>query len=147
MKITVCGSIAFHDEMVEIKERLEGLRHEVRIPPTEVRGEDGKLIPVRESYRIRKGWKRDDGWVWERMQENMVNHFHKVSWSEAVLVLNKDKNGTKGYIGGNTFLEMGLAFFLGKGIFLLNPIPDVPYREEIVAMGPVVIGGDLERIR
>ncbi len=147
MKITVCGSIAFHDEMLEIKERLEKLGHEVMIPPTEVKDGDGKLIPTKEGYRIRKSWTRDDGWVWERKQENMVNHFQKVGWSEAILVLNFDKEGKKGYVGGNTFLEMGVAFFLGKGIFLMNPIPALPYKEEILGMRPVVIEGDLERIK
>jgi len=147
MRITVCGSIAFHDEMLEVKEKLEKMGHEVMVPPTEVKDGNGKLISVKDSYKIRKSWTRDDGWVWERKQENMVNHFKKVDWSEAILVLNKDKNGVTGYIGGNTFLEMGMAFFLGRGIFLLNPIPNVPYKEEILGMSPTVIEGDLEKIR
>lgn len=41
---------------------------------------------------------------------------------------------------------MGLAFYLGKKIFLLNEMPDLPYREEIVGLRPEVIGGDPDRI-
>jgi hypothetical protein len=58
-----------------------------------------------------------------------------------------DKNGIKNYIGGNTFLEMGFAHVLNQKIFLLNPIPEIPfYKTEIEAMRPVVLNGDLAKI-
>jgi hypothetical protein len=60
--------------------------------------------------------------------------------------LNYDKNNVKGYIGANTLLEMGLAFHLRKKIFLLNRIPEIGYKEEILGMGPFVIDGDLGKI-
>jgi len=41
---------------------------------------------------------------------------------------------------------MGFAYVLEKGIYLLNPIPDIGYRDEIVAMQPTVINGDLDLI-
>ncbi|MBT4597707.1 hypothetical protein HOC76_01665, partial [bacterium] len=47
------------------------------------------------------------------------------------------------YIGGNTFLEMGFAHVLGKKIFLLNGIPDISYKAEIIAMQPKCLKGDL----
>ena len=34
MKITICGSIAFFDEMLKVKEDLESRGHTVQIPPT-----------------------------------------------------------------------------------------------------------------
>jgi len=67
--------------------------------------------------------------------------------SDAVLVLNYDKNGIKNYIGGNTLMEMGFAHVNNKKIFLLNPIPkDVSYTDEIFAMADVVLDGDLNKI-
>jgi len=33
----------------------------------------------------------------------------------------------------------GQAYVNGKKIFLLNPIPDMPYKDEIIAVSPVVI--------
>lgn len=39
-------------------------------------------------------------------------------------------------------LEMGLAFHLGKKIFLLNPIPDISYQEEMFGIRPTVLSGD-----
>jgi len=70
-------------------------------------------------------------------------YFQKIRESEAILVLNFEKNGIKNYIGGNVFLEMGFAHVLNKKIFLLNEIPEVLYKDEIKAMQPVVIKGDL----
>ena len=62
--------------------------------------------------------------------------------------MNLDKHGVKNYIGGNTFLEMGFAHVLNQKIFLLNPIPDMPYyKTEITAMKPVIIDCDLNRIK
>jgi predicted RNA-binding protein with PUA domain len=65
---------------------------------------------------------------------------------DAILILNLEKNNIKGYIGGNTFLEMGFAHVLNKKIFLLNEIPEMGYKDEIVAMKPVILEGDLNRI-
>lgn len=41
---------------------------------------------------------------------------------------------------------MGKAFDKGIPIFLLNEIPEVSYRDEIVAMGPNILNGDLSKI-
>ncbi len=68
--------------------------------------------------------------------------------TDVVQVLNVTKNGIENYIGGNTFLEMGFAHVLNQRIYLYNPIPDIPfYQTEIEAMKPVIIYGDLNRIR
>ena len=63
------------------------------------------------------------------------------------MVLNHDKNGVANYIGGNSFLEMGFAYVLGKKIFLLNEIPESKLiKQEIVAMQPKILNGDLSKI-
>ena len=67
--------------------------------------------------------------------------------SDAILVLNYEKNEVKNYIGGNVFLEMGLAYYLKKIIYLINPIPDLPYETEIIAMKPIIINGDFTKIK
>lgn len=144
MKITICGSIAFFPEMLEAKAKLESLGHEVKMPPTEVPDESGKMIPVEEFYKLRKTVSDEKSWIWTRKEEAMRVHFDKVAWSDAILVLNLDKNGMAGYVGPNTFLEMGLAFHLKKKIFMLNSIPEISYKEEIVGLKPIVIGQDFE---
>ena len=146
MKITICGSIAFFDEMLEAKKELEKMGHEVDLPPIEVKGENGEFISVKEYYRIRKETSDDTGWIWDRKKEAILAHFGKIEWSDAILVLNIEKNGIVGYVGANTLIEMGLALFLNKPIFLLNNVPEIPSKEEILGMQPVVLSGDLNKI-
>lgn len=145
MKITICGSIAFFDDMMRVKKELEKLGHEVDLPPTEIENGDGKLIPVAEYYAIRKSGS-PEAWVWNAKKKAMLGHFIKEEWAEAILILNIDKNGIDGYIGANTLIEMGLALYLNKSIYLFNKIPDMDYREEIIGMQPIVLNGDLSRI-
>ena len=59
----------------------------------------------------------------------------------------KISNGIPNYIGGNTFLEMGFAHVLNKKVFLLNNIPAMPYDDEIKDMQPIVLNGDLLKIK
>lgn len=146
MKITLCGSIAFIDEMDAVRKELEGMGHEVKMPPLEIVGEDGMMMPVKEYYALRKSAADDHTWVWSKKAEAMRNHFDKVAWADAILVCNYEKNDVVGYIGANTLLEMGLAFHLKKPIYLLNRIPEASYKEEILGMGPIVINSNLNKI-
>lgn len=146
MRITICGSIAFWDEMLKVKEKLESLNHEVKLPPMEVKDEDGNILSVQEYYNKRKAETSDTSWIWDRKNEAMREHFNKIKWADCVLVLNFDKNDVKNYVGGNTLLEMGVALHLEKKIFLLNGIPDLSYKEEILGMKPVVLFGDIGKI-
>lgn len=146
MKITLCGSIAFYDEMLDVKNQLENLGHEIKLPPFEIKDENGNMIPVKEYYARRKAETDDTSWVWEAKKEAMKMHFEKVEWSDAVLILNYDKNDIANYVGANTLLEMGLAFHLNKRVFLLNDIPEISYKEEILGMKPEIINRDLTRI-
>ncbi len=146
MKITICGSIAFYNEMLDVKEKLEQLGHQVKLPPFEVKDDNGNMIPVKEYYSIRKAETDDTSWIWDRKEEAMRLHFQKVEWSDAVLILNHDKNGVSNYVGANTLLELGLAFHLNKKLFLLNNIPDIGCKEEILGMKPSVINNDLTKI-
>ena len=67
---------------------------------------------------------------------------------DVVLVLNYEKNGRPGYIGGAVPAEMAIGLFLGKKIYILNPIDEeVSYKEEILCMLPVILNGDLTKIK
>lgn len=147
MKITICGSIAFYDDMLKAKKELESNGHEVDLPPIEVKDKDGKMIPVKKYYELRKNAKESDKWIWERKGEAMKWHFDKVEWSDAILVLNQDKNNIKGYVGANTLMEMGLALWLGKKIYLMNNIPEMSYTEEIRGMRPIILDGLIKNLR
>jgi hypothetical protein len=61
-------------------------------------------------------------------------HFEKIRRSDAILVLNYSIGKSQNYIGGSTFAEIAIAFYLGKRIFLVNPIPrSAVFREELEA--------------
>ena len=79
-------------------------------------------------------------------KEIHIHAFNLIKESDAVLVVNVDKNDIKNYIGGNTLLEMGFAHVLNKKIFLLNNIPDISYKDELRAMQPIVLNNDLSKI-
>jgi hypothetical protein len=146
MKITLCGSIAFQDKIILLKENLEKMGHEVEIWPIKLKDDKGQPISVTDYYKIRHAASADEQWVWDRKAEAITDHFNKVAWADAILVTNYDKNNIKGYIGGNTLMEIGLAFFLKKKIYLLNQIPELSYKEEILGLKPIVINGDLLKI-
>ncbi len=146
MKITICGSIAFYNEMLKTKEELEKMGHEVKLPPSQFEDGNGNTISALQYYEIRKTSLDNEGWVWNTKEMAMRRHFDKVVWSDAILVLNYAKNNIPGYVGGNTLMEAGLALFLNKKIFLLNSIPEISYKEELLGMKPVVINGDLSKI-
>ena len=147
MNITICGSIAFYDEMLDIKKKLEQLGHQIKLPPFEVKDENGNMIPIKEYYSRRKSETDAASWIWDRKEDAMRMHFQKVEWSDAVLILNYDKNNISNYVGANTLLELGLAFHLNKKLFLLNDIPEIGYKEEILGMKPIIINNDLTKIK
>jgi hypothetical protein len=136
MKIGVSGSMQFTDKMFEVCDVLKKLGHDVFMSsfgPNYI----GKSAEQIEKLKLEDKYRHDAiREFWKPMQS-----------SDALLVLNYDKHGIKNYIGGNTFLEMGFAHVLGQKIFLLNPVPEMPYYgTEIVAMRPVVINCDFSKI-
>lgn len=146
MKITICGSIAFIDQMSEVKTQLEAAGHQVFMPPLEKIDGNGNPISVKEYYTIRHSAAANEEWVWDEKKVSMIQHFEKVALADAILVLNYDKNNIPGYIGANTLMEIGLAMYLQKKIYLFNDIPKMSYTEEILGAKPVVLHGSLSGI-
>jgi non-canonical (house-cleaning) NTP pyrophosphatase len=70
-------------------------------------------------------------------------HFRKIDTSDAILVINEDKNGIAHYVGGNTLIEIAYAYAQGLEIFLLHPVPEVSYADEVRGMQPIILNGDL----
>ena len=138
MKITICGSMSFYKEMRSVKESLEQQGHMVLVPL----GTDEEP-PVEGRPGITK-----DELIAAKIECDFIRrHFKNIEHSDAILILNYQKKEIDGYIGGNTFLEMGYAFGLGKKIFTLFPIPTMDYEAEMHAMQPIVIHGDLTKIQ
>jgi hypothetical protein len=137
MKITVCGSMTFYVEMRAVKDGLEVLGHEVCLPI-----ENFEDIPIEAQADI-----TEEEIVNAKIEYDFIRkHFRNIEQSDVILVLNYEKKGIPGYIGGNTFLEMGHAFGMKKTIYLMYPIPEMEYLTEMKAMQPIVIDGDLTKI-
>jgi len=136
MTITICGSMQFHKEMASVRDQLLARGFKVFVP--------GELddIHKNESYMD-----TDEERITVKIEYDFIReHFRKIEQADAILILNYEKKGIPGYIGGNTFLEMGYAFGLGKKVYLLYGVPDMDYKTEMFAIQPVVIDGDLSRI-
>lgn len=146
MNITLCGSIAFYDQMLEVQRTLETAGHMVKLPPPTEPDDQGNAMSVHDYYRLRRTTTDPNSWVWDRKADAMHEHFDKIVWADAILVLNYPKRDVPNYIGGNTLMEMGLAFHLKKKIYLLNPVPEQPYTEEILGCKPIVLDGELSKL-
>lgn len=133
--------------MIECKEQLEMLGHNVVIPSFQPVGMDGKTMDQKEFYRLRKSGTMDLSWFEREKSRAIREHFEKIIQGDVVLIVNEEKNGVAGYIGGNTLMEMALAFHYKKPLYLLNQIPEVAYKEEVIGIAPTVLLGNLALIR
>lgn len=136
MIITICGSMQFYQEMGQIQAMLEEKGHTVLVP------KDFYVLAQNEAFMA-----NDEERITSKIEHDFIReHFRKIEQADVVLILNYEKKGVPGYIGGNTFLEMGHAFGLNKKIYLLYPVPKMDYSVEMHSMKPVVLHGDLSKL-
>ncbi|MFH1506147.1 MAG: hypothetical protein ABIE94_04145 [archaeon] len=139
MKITVLGGVVFAKELVDVYKQLEDLGHEPLMH------EDMFGIADGTAKELVEGISKSHAEV--KKSHNFIKWWHDcIKKGDAVLVCNYDKKGIKNYIGGNTLMEIGFAHVNDKKVILLNPIPNMPYKDEIEAMTDKVLEGDLSKI-
>ena len=137
MKIVICGSMRLSKKMLQLKEELTNLGHFVVIPK---HTEEYAALNTPDHMH-------------NESVKNKINHdlirqyFGEIEKNDAVLIVNDTLNDTPNYIGGNSFLEIGFAHVLNKNIYLFNPIPEMSYSDEIIAMQPIILDGDLKLIK
>src|SRR3989338_7716755 len=128
--ITICCSASFYGQALEVQEELRKKGFTVRIPHTAnkmKKSGDFKIETYKTWYKNPKDY--------SKKAKLMREHFKKVIEADAILVLNYGKKGVRGYIGGNTLMEMALAFHYKKPIFVMNPVfESSPLYEEILGM-------------
>ncbi len=123
-------------EMVEVEENLKKLGYEVVLPDFTY-----EYAKIKFSDKIHTESARN------KIKYGLIHgHYEKIKEGDAVLIVNVDKNGIEGCVGGNSFLEMGFAYILNKPIYLLYNIPEMGYTDEIKAMNPIVLCGDCSQI-
>jgi hypothetical protein len=109
MKIALCGSITFMDEMTALEVPLRGLGFAEVFRPIGVGGHE-------KEFKARMTAQEDGK---RKIEFDLINmHWKKILRSDCILVANYEKQSIPGYVGGNTFLEMGFAFVTGKQIFI-----------------------------
>ena len=137
MKIGIIGSMQFTDKMLSAQAKLKELGHDAFLSDLH-KAMIGKTSAEIEEIKLRQKYTEDAIRKFWRMMQG----------ADAVLALNYDKNGIKNYVGGNTLMEIGFAHVLNQKIFLLHPIPEMPYcKTEISAVKPIIIHGDLTQIK
>ncbi len=135
-KVILCGSISAADEIIHVQKKLLKMNFEVEIP------EGVKNEFLRGRTTISTSEKAED-----KIKHDLIRgYYEKMKLYDIVLVVNIEKKGIPGYVGGNTLIEMAFAHFLNKKLYVLHPIPDLPYTSEILATQPYVLNGNLALI-
>jgi len=146
--------MVFYKGMQDCEATLKGMGHEVLIPlldkelPAELGG--GRTLRFGDYIEQNGGVENfpPDHAIWGFKESAINDHYKKVEWSDAILVVNHEKRNIPGYVGGNTLMEMALAFYLKKPIYLLNPVSsELSHTQEIFGMKPILLSGDLNRIQ
>ena len=137
MKIGIIGSMQYTEKMIEVCNKLIELGH------------DAFLTDLHKSLVGKTDEEKEKIKLYQKNNMDAIRVFWKaMQGSDAVLVLNYNKNGIKNYIGGNTLMEIGFAHVLNQKIFLMNPIPEIPYyKSEIEAVKPIIINEDFSLIK
>lgn len=140
--IVLCASVSFYKQVVEVRDALSRQGYTVLIPDVAQRmHDDGNY-----SVSAQKTWYQDPT-QFVKKKKFMDDHFEKIAKSDAILVVNEVKNDVPGYIGGNVLMEIAIAYYLGKYIFLLHPVVSkLPLYEEIMGINPVVLNGDVSQL-
>ena len=137
MKLLIICSKRFYSNIASIKEKLERNNIDVFLPNCY----DGPSTEEKMWSLGKKEHQKFKAKMYKQSEETIKD-------MDAVLVLNFDKsNEEKNYIGGATFLEIYDAFRLKKKIYLYNDIPEGMLYDEIQGFNPIIINGDLLKIK
>lgn len=130
--------MSFADKMFEIQETLIKLGHTTILSPGInffIENPDAKM-----NFEQELQFCKETG--------IMKNFFDEIATNEAVVFLNYDKKWIAGYIGASVLMEIGIAYYLGKKIFLTNPIDQSQwYALEVLLTSPIILDWNLSKIQ
>lgn len=140
--ITICSSASFYEQVIDVQTELIALGFEVLLPKI------ARVMQQSGDYDVMhyKTW-YEDARDYYKKTALIREHFSEIERADAVLVCNYEKRGEANYIGGNVLMEMTIAFYLNKPIYLLNDIPrNSSFLEEIIAVGAKPLFGDVSSL-
>jgi len=129
---TICGSMTFSQEMLQLRDQLL---------------QSGKSVLVPNSLETKPD--RLDRSFGVSMQQKtwfIFDHFSKIESSDAILVANYSKQGIDGYIGSNTLMEIAVASFLQKKIYILHRVGSQACKDEVEALATGLLNGELSTL-
>jgi hypothetical protein len=141
--ITICSSASFYKDALDIAEKLKKAGYKVKLPKT------ANIMKATGNFNVDhyKTWYKNEK-DYHKKKKLMDEHFKKVVESDGILVVNMEKNGVTGYIGGNVLMEMVVAYQQKLPIFVWNNIDEnSPFEEEIKGMGSIFLNQDLSKIQ
>ncbi len=105
MRIVICGSVNFPEKMKEIEKRLKKRGHDIVLPYSLIKH---SLNSTEDARKL----KESSDYIKDIKPELTKRHFDEIKNSDAIVVVNAEKNGISNYIGGATFSEIMLAFYV-----------------------------------
>lgn len=136
--IFLCASMNFYKELIDIEQQLINKGFQVKIPVSAHHMKaSGEFDP--NKYKNNR--------TYPERAVIIRKNFDEIKASDAILVINNQKNDIPAYIGPNVLMEIGLAFYYNKKIFIWNHVPDdARYKEELLCLGAIEINQDLEAL-
>ena len=130
--------MSFYRDLVAVEEKLTAMGYRVMIPKSAM------MMKRKNDFEVT----HFKGVVpYETRAKLIRQNFREIKNCDAILVINNTKNGVRGYIGANVLMEIAVAFYFKKKIYLWNPIPnDAPYGEELLCFAAEVINRKLDGI-
>jgi hypothetical protein len=141
--ICFCASAAFYKHVNQLADQAAQLGYTPVVPKiaTTMR-QSGNY----EVAAIKTWYQNPDDYSIKR--QLMDEHFKKVAESDATLVVNDQKYDVDGYIGPNVLMELAIAYYLHKQIYVLNDVnPNNSTYEEVMGMGVISLHGDLTNLK
>lgn len=136
----ISGSMTFVHDMVRLEEKLKKLGHTVCLPiGMEPHFTDPMFVD-----------NLDENLAFCIEDDIMVKNFKQIEDQEALLVFNKKKNNSDGYMGISTLMECAIAKYLGKKIFIMFDLPSFNthrWAHEVTIMQPVMLHGNLKNLK
>lgn len=135
----ISSSMKFAKDIVKLRDELQKMGHDAIIPyGTEPHLTDSSFVENLE-----------DNMKYCIEDDVMMKNFKLIQDQDAILVYNKKRNNINGYIGTSALMEVAIAYYLKKKIFIMYDIPHFDthrWAHEVTIMQPTFLKGDISKI-
>ena len=140
MKITIWWSMTFAKEQFEAKEFLEKKWHTILV------SDDIEHFIDNPNKKHSQSFEEELKFCLE--SDIMRLFYNKINESDAFLVCNYPKKWIDWYLGTSVLMELAIAYFTNKKVFLLFNIDKTQsYALEVNVFNPIILNWDLSKIK